>query len=206
MKPISLALFLLLQMAFAGDLILIRHGEADHNVLSIYNSDPSLPGYFPSHLTEKGKEEVCRTAHELQKFGYSDSNIAIVYSSPLPRTIETSEELSSCGLFSKDKIILEPLITEVNFGALEGKKVTSDWKKKEYHVETQKHIDERVSEFLHILQTNGFEGNVVVVTHGGIASAIIKQITGRTEKVQKAVPIILPLSRINYRQPLLKMN
>lgn len=193
MKVALLAFILLLTYAYGqNQLILMRHGQAEHNVLCVYNSDEASPGYFISHLTELGKEQVCQAAQKLLCLGFNNSNIEKVYVSPLPRTIETAKQLAACNLFSEDKITLEPLLRECNFGTLEGKKITPDWR--QFDVESSQSIEKRALEFLRKIKEGQPTANILVVTHGCMMTAFIKELTGTCEKVQTAVPYIFPLN------------
>src|SRR3989338_1633640 len=99
---------------------LMRHGESDHNVTYVpneqgelvkgfYNSDPRHPGYTPSHLTEKGKEQARHTAIRLLSEGMEPGSIRRVIISELPRTLETAMLVKEAGLFADDvEIITDP--------------------------------------------------------------------------------------------------
>jgi broad specificity phosphatase PhoE len=150
-------------------LIIIRHGESDHNVNHVYNSNPAHPSYTPSHLTESGKETVKQTAKKLLKEGFNNKNITHVYVSPLPRTIETANLLAQMGLFSKDKIVIDRKLIEIQAGNLEGLPEGPPWndqKAYKYHAETPSHVAHRVDLFYKKLKEENPCGNVIVVTHG----------------------------------------
>ena len=65
---------------------LVRHGEAEHNVLSIGSS---LPEITERHLTEKGKDQIREVAEFLR-----DKSVSAIISSPLLRTRETAAIIS----------------------------------------------------------------------------------------------------------------
>jgi len=61
---------------------IVRHGESENNVLSIYNSDiKSIKKYG---LTQKGREETIKAAQNIGK-------IHKIFTSPFRRTQETAE-------------------------------------------------------------------------------------------------------------------
>jgi broad specificity phosphatase PhoE len=68
-------------------LIVLRHGHAEHILEGVRNSLPP-PKSPPKHLTLLGVEQVVSTAHHL---GAKRAELVEVFSSPLPRTIETAE-------------------------------------------------------------------------------------------------------------------
>lgn len=63
-------------------LYLVRHGEAEHNVLGVGSS---LPEITERHLTERGKEQI-RAAADL----LAEQSIDAIIASPLLRTQETA--------------------------------------------------------------------------------------------------------------------
>lgn len=73
-------------MTQAIKLYLVRHGEAEHNVLRVGSS---LPEITDRHLTERGKEQVRSVAESLK-----GKSIAAIISSPLVRTRETAAIIS----------------------------------------------------------------------------------------------------------------
>lgn len=67
-------------------LYLVRHGEAEHNVLRVGSS---LPEITERHLTDRGKEQI-RAAAEL----LAGQSIDAIIASPLVRTQETAAIIS----------------------------------------------------------------------------------------------------------------
>ncbi len=67
-------------------LYLVRHGEAEHNVLGVGSS---LPEITERHLTERGRAQIRAVAESLK-----DKPIAAIVSSPLVRTRETAAIIS----------------------------------------------------------------------------------------------------------------
>lgn len=62
---------------------LVRHGEAEHNVLDVASSYPEQHAY---HLTEEGRRQVAARAEELFR-----ESVDAIFFSPLTRTRETAE-------------------------------------------------------------------------------------------------------------------
>lgn len=88
---------------------ILRHGEADSNVLNIVSSHPEKTEI---NITEKGKKEIERAAKELKKQG-----IDVIFSSPLKRAADAAEIISKAmdvGYETDDRL------TEYDFGLLNG--------------------------------------------------------------------------------------
>ncbi len=66
--------------------IVMRHGETEHNVKKLVSSDKNAP----DHLTEKGKEQVRKSAAALKGAG-----IDLIIASPFVRTRETAEIIAT---------------------------------------------------------------------------------------------------------------
>ncbi|QQS16114.1 MAG: histidine phosphatase family protein [Candidatus Moraniibacteriota bacterium] len=62
---------------------LVRHGEAEHNILDVASSYPEERAY---HLTEEGRRQVLARAEELAR-----ESVDVIFFSPLTRTRETAE-------------------------------------------------------------------------------------------------------------------
>lgn len=160
--------------------VIIRHGESTHNVLDVYNSNPNHPLYCPSNLTEIGKVQVRETAKYLLNIGFNDNTIQYVYSSPLPRTIQTAEVLADAGLFSHKKIVEDPLLIEIQMGDLENQPKLISWHDSYYdqfHVETDEQVSSRMSRFLFKLLSLKPTGHVIIITHGMLADTLVFLLT-----------------------------
>lgn len=83
------------------DIIMIRHGETEDNILKIFSRDDT-------RLSERGKEQIKRTRELLKNFKFDK-----VYYSPLERTKETLDIL---GLEGNHDV----RIREINFGIFTG--------------------------------------------------------------------------------------
>lgn len=67
--------------------LLVRHGEAEHNVMAIVSSFPETR---ERHLTVRGREQIALLAESLKK---NSESINMIFHSPLARTRETAEIL-----------------------------------------------------------------------------------------------------------------
>jgi broad specificity phosphatase PhoE len=171
-----LSIILLGSAANAAGLIIMRHGEAEHNVLHIFNADPTSPQYRAIHLTEKGKAQVKETATKISKLGLNNQNVRTIYVSPLPRTIETASILIGELSIPKTKLIVSENIIENRVGKLEGtsedefNKIYGAGNRSQAHRyggETDDDVAKRVDILLNkILDECKKESYVVIVSHG----------------------------------------
>ncbi len=154
-------------------LILVRHGQSEHNIKRIFNSNPDHPNYQESHLTEAGREKVAQTAQKLLFHGFSVDQI---YASPLPRTMETAHLLCAGGIASRESIISDARLKEIQAGDLEGQPLLSEWRPEyaaKYHFETEEEITERVVHFLEEIKAEHPSGTVIVISHGPIVKKLL---------------------------------
>jgi len=92
--------------------ILVRHGEAEQNVKNILNSDISKNHYS---LTPQGRKEAQRISTQLK-------NIDLIFTSPFLRAKETSEIMRNALGIKTEHLKIDPRLSEINFGVLDGKK------------------------------------------------------------------------------------
>lgn len=178
---IILGIFILPYSVLKADIIFIRHGEADHNISNLYNSNPFSDAYKASNLTSKGKCQVGELAEKMIKEGYNDKNIVAVYASPLPRTLQTADILSQKGLYSKCKLVIDLRLRETNFGELESQPEIDDEEKrievfKKHDVESNESIEGRLREFYEEIKEESHCGTVLVISHAYQIKMMIKLI------------------------------
>lgn len=177
-------------------LIVIRHGEAGNNIEKVYNSNPENPRYKIFNLTEAGILATQKTAKDLISRGFSNDNIAAVFVSPLPRTKQTADILVQQGLVSKDKIILDKRLIELNAGDLEDKPTFAAWKSsftKDYHAESEEQVKNRVKDFYDSILRQYPQGNIIVVTHALASQDLIELITRQIVKLNPGEAKVIPL-------------
>lgn len=144
------------------DIIMIRHGESEDNVLKVF-------GRYESPMSEKGIKQIKNTKETLKDFEFSK-----VYYSPFLRTIET---LNVLGLEGEE----DKRIGEYDFGIFagldhEGIEEKYPLKYKEWNEDITGYIIEdgeslqivydRVKEFLDEIVKKG--ESVVLVSHAGV--------------------------------------
>lgn len=201
-----LMLFIFSQSLFAlqeRHLIILRHGEAEQNITREYNSNPKHPRYKVAHLTDKGREQVKKTAETLLMHGFDNRNISAVYVSPLPRALETAQIVADIGVFSKDKIHVDNRLIETQAGDREGlnkEKLTKDpWlvgpnEAKFYKGESNEDVKKRVLAIYDEIEKKHKEGHVIFITHGMAGMELIDTLTQEKVRLGTAQVYILPLS------------
>jgi broad specificity phosphatase PhoE len=149
-------------------LYLTRHAQAEHNVKSILNNDPSVD----NNLTDLGIEQAKKLSKSLKGI-----NLDAIYISELPRTRQTAEYLEQ---YSEVPVIVDKRINE-NVSGYEGQsrdeyvKVFNasldKWNTKFNDGESLAEVRLRVENFLNYLKAKDYE-SVLVVTHGYIIECI----------------------------------
>ena len=182
----------------------IRHGETVWNTLKIFQGSSNSP------LTEKGREQAKKLGEKLKNTEFTN-----FYSSPMGRTIETSQ------LIIGDRNIKIEFIEEfkeISVGRMEGvprEKFEKDFPE-QYHNfffnpkdydptpfagETYPHLLERVKIGLNkIIQNHEKDDIVAVVSHGVTLKAIFKIIKNMSfeELGEAPVPKNTSLSIVDY--------
>jgi len=153
-------------------LIVLRHGQSDHNVQERYNSNPQHPAYFISHLTERGKMQIHQIGEQLLAQGLDCATIKKAYVSPLPRAIETAQLLADMGVIP-EHFSIDARLIEVNMGDREGKKYSEfpedPWdhtKGHLYHGETDDDVAQRTRALLHEVRAQYPQDIIMFITHG----------------------------------------
>lgn len=182
----------------------IRHGETVWNTLKIFQGSSNSP------LTEKGREQAKKLGEKLKNTEFTN-----FYSSPMGRTIETSQLI----IGDRDiKIEFIEEFKEISVGRMEGvprEKFEKDFPE-QYHNfffnpkdydptpfdgETYPHLLERVQIGLNkIIQNYEKDDIVAVVSHGVTLKAIFKIIKNMSfeELGEAPVPKNTSLSIVDY--------
>lgn len=135
---------ILVKVPSTTQIIFMRHGESEHNILKIGNGDPKKP----YHLTAKGQKQVDQAARE---FHQNNWDFDLIISSQMPRAYESAKIIAkTCG----GKIILDKRLNDIELGGLEGKSIQWAHKITEYHQksvegsETIQEVQDRVADFI----------------------------------------------------------
>ena len=172
-----------------NQITIMRHGEAESNVLDSINSSPDHLDKYG--LTVKGKGEVEASAQKLlaeaQKTG---KKITKIYASDFRRTRETAEHMASVLGIDKSEIVFDVRLREVNAGDLDGEQWSKRAKTfKTIHDniyvrpkngESVEDVKKRTTEFLYDLDNSNENENILVVTHGLPLRLMVKTADSQT--------------------------
>jgi isoleucyl-tRNA synthetase len=166
----------------------MRHGEAEQNVLNILSSKIDTP----HHLTEKGKEQALASAEKLK-----DQKITKIIASPFIRTKETAEIIAEAVGLSKESIVYDPRIGEMNLGDFDMKdrmmyrdyfnSFEDQFEKPAPNGESHNDVRKRVGEFLYDVDKKYSDENILFVTHG--SPAWMLQVVALGADTKKAMEI-----------------
>ncbi len=165
----------------------MRHGEAESNARAIVSS--ALPGEY--HLTERGREEVIRSAEKL-----SGEKIDYIVASPVLRTRETAELLAKQLGLAPDRILFDERLREVGFGAWEGRPIADYLAATDYSdVEPEAQVKDRLMSALAEIDAKYRGQTIVVVTHQNLAGFLA---TGSADFVTGEVR---PFVKFDFHRP-----
>jgi isoleucyl-tRNA synthetase len=162
-----------------NNFFVIRHGEADNNILGIISSNIKTP----HHLTEKGRAQVKEAAEKLK-----DKKIDLIYVSPFIRTQETAKIVAEILHISADRIIIDNRLHEVDAGTLDGKtdaeyqsyfktraeKFTKNMPGGENYLQ----IRNRMTEFVYEADSKNKNKNILIIGHRTPIRMMFTGITG----------------------------
>ena len=148
----------------------MRHGEADHNLLGMASSDPNEP----VHLTEKGKEQVKSKLDELKKQG-----VEIIVTSPFVRTRETAQIIKESLNISDSNYFIDERLREIDIGVYNKgtwAKFHEDYPKTKENFfiapeggESYAQVKGWMMNFVNDLEMKYKNKKILIVTHGGPA-------------------------------------
>ena len=176
----------------ANNYALIRHGEAESNVLDVISShDLNLHG-----LTEKGIEQVKESAKKLKDTGVSVDGVSKpvtkIYCSDFRRTKETAKIIADVLGIDESEIIYDARLRECDGGDMDGGKWSDrleSFKDEEQRVfwgpkggESVFDVKKRAAQFLYEIDSENKGENILIVTHG-LTIRMMKEISlGRTAR------------------------
>ncbi len=164
----------------------MRHGEADNNIVDICSANPS----HPHHLTETGKTHVHESAEILK-----NENIDLIIRSPFVRTRETADIVAEDLGVPKENIVEDDRIGEFGFGDLDlrpfaeylelrkGREYDMDFKLP--HGESLLEAKRRFGDFIYDIEGKYKNRNILIVTHG-IGLQVLPSIVGGASKEDSA--------------------
>jgi broad specificity phosphatase PhoE len=182
----------------ADYLFIVRHGETKANK----NGIDAGPLDYP--LTKRGVKEVTFIAKAI-----SDVKFSAVYSSPVFRAVETAKILSKPHELKVKKLdeLTEAKLKPQYIGQKGRHHILSD---PDAFAETNKDLLERTSKAIEQIKSEA-DGNVIVVSHGDVITAMLEGIVERkvtTEKyyVFHSEPAALSIVDIKNRPFLVLFN
>ena len=168
---------------------LMRHGEAESNVLDVINSNPAHLDKYG--LTMNGKGQVEEAAQKLlARQTKAGKKITKIYSSDFRRTKETAEHMASVLGIDPSEIVYDARLREVNTGIFDGEK----WSKRSEIFKTRhdtiytrpengesvEDVKRRTAEFLYDLDSKLKGEEILVVTHGLPLRLMVNIANGQT--------------------------
>jgi 2,3-bisphosphoglycerate-dependent phosphoglycerate mutase len=151
-------------------ILLVRHGETEENVAGI------IQGHLPGRLSARGRAQVEALGRRL-----ASERIDAVYSSDLARARETTEAIlhhhpGVAATYTEE-------MRERFLGSLQGRSGSDvDWGTFQDlpDVESDDELLARARRVLERLQREQRAGTVLLSGHGGINTALVAAVTGRT--------------------------
>lgn len=152
--------------------MVMRHGEADHNIKRIISNsnDGSV------HLTENGKEQVKVRAGELK------DQVDVIITSPFTRCKETTEIIKKELGLDDDQVVVDERLAELNVGELNGLTLTefyAHFKNTEErftkHVEgaeTLIDLHKRVAGFMYEIDREYSGKKILLISHQATITAL----------------------------------
>ncbi|KAI7873901.1 phosphoglycerate mutase-like protein [Lichtheimia hyalospora FSU 10163] len=147
---------------------LLRHGESEGNMLQCWQ------GITDGPLTVVGEQQATLATQELKTYKFTT-----ILTSPLQRALATAKKVHAALPEPRPALIVEPLLTELNMGSLEGQ----SWSVS-YSIHTRdtpfpgggESLDDvyfRASHFLmqHLEQVQ--EGHILIVGHGMLLTELV---------------------------------
>ncbi|MEK7081584.1 MAG: class I tRNA ligase family protein, partial [Patescibacteria group bacterium] len=191
--------------------ILMRHGQAEHNVLDMISCDKNNS----HHLTEIGKRQVIKTINALKK-----KKIDFIASSPFTRTKETALIIKDLLGLPESQVIFDARLAEANFGDFNGKKpadyhnyfssFSEQFKKRAPNGENLTDLKKRMMNFLEEIDGKYADKNILIITHEypawmiytGVSGANIETSVSMKEKkgefLKNAEMVDLPFSQFPH--------
>lgn len=150
-------------------LYMVRHGETDRN------KENRVLGRSDFPLNEAGLKQAAAAGEGLKEIVFD-----AVYSSPMKRALQTAEGIMEHSAHPVS-IVPEDALIEQDFGIFEGVPRDDETYQSEKHLyfkpfedgESFLDVAARVYRFLdHLKETPQAQGNILLVTHGGICRVI----------------------------------
>lgn len=182
-----------------NDYILLRHGEAEHNINGILDT---LPEKSTAKLTDNGKKQIEGIKEKINEMG-----VNLIFASPLLRTKETAQIIAD----GKD-IVFDDRLAEINGGVLDGKserefedffggKRVNKFSMKPENGESWKDIEARIRSFIEETESKYEHQKILLVSHGDPLLLFEKIVEGWDEE-KAASTYIMRLGSMKLISPL----
>jgi len=175
----------------------MRHGETENNL----NGTVSCVIDRKIHLTENGIKQIEKNISELKK-----NKIDIIISSPFDRTKQSAEIVSNSLGISKENIIFDERLIEMQVLSYDGQTWTDyhkDFPKTEEYFNKAKDGDEsyqdvknRIMEALYEFESFYKNKNILIITHGGPAWLMFAGAKGLNKK--ESLDLIIDKKDFHY--------
>lgn len=175
--------------------VLVRHGQGEHNITGRLNGLASQERGAVMHLTAEGEKQIEGIASALKEIGRTDQILA----SPLVRAIESAEIIAA--KFNSG-VRVDPLLGERDFGKYDGMKIEEiigtpepgDTRSEQeratlwvrqcivdgHELESSERVQERMRAFLQSVK-DGNTGVTIGVTHFDAIRAAVSVTLGQSE-------------------------
>lgn len=162
-------------------LYIVRHGE------TVWNTEKRMQGRHDSSLTERGVEQAELLAERLKNINFS-----VIYSSPLGRTVKTSQII---GLQRNLPIIKEDRLIEMDLGDWEGltqeqilkkneEQLYNFWNKPQLYIsdggEEFSDVRKRIKPLIKDIENKHDNEKILLVTHSITLKTIMSNFEGRS--------------------------
>jgi len=154
--------------------VVIRHGEAESNILGILSSNPKTK----HHLTEAGREQAEKAGEKLinsKLLTKESKKVDVIYCSPFLRTKETAEIIADQIGYPKDKIIYDERLHEIFVGEMDGRSDAEyqaffedkieKFMKAPKGGETYMDVKKRMTGFLYDIDQKQEGKNILIISH-----------------------------------------
>lgn len=152
-------------------IILVRHGETEHNAASI------VQGHAPGRLSRRGHQQAESAARRLKKV-----KIDTIYSSDLHRARQTAGVIAA--QLPASALVEDERLREQNFGDFEGKPVVDllrqmSKEQKDFATfvpengESRSEFQHRVMLFFEDARVKHADETVLIVTHYGVINVLL---------------------------------
>ena len=142
---------------------IVRHGQTDWNKIGKNQGQTDIP------LNEVGISQAYEVKEKLK-----DIKFDIVFSSPLKRAFETAKIIAGNNVIVDDRLIergnglLEGKTKDEMIEIIEKEKIDmTDIDNDKFGIESIRHLQERVDNFLNEITSKYKDKNILIVTHAG---------------------------------------